>query len=132
MPLLEPPAKKLVKTRHSSRIFGASYRTWTHDTAQVTPCTALHKVPLRDIGALNERATQYDPPFSIWSIVSSWVAALDATPWLAPSVPFEELSDRPRYEVRYAELPDTNGVAIFYRRYFDGEIVDLMEVTSLD
>jgi hypothetical protein len=60
------------------------------------------------------------------------VAGLDATLWLAPSVPFEELSDRPRYEVRYAELPDTNGVVIFYRCYFDGEIVDLMEVTVLD
>jgi hypothetical protein len=59
------------------------------------------------------------------------VAELDSTAWLAPNVPFEELSDPPRYEVRYAEPPDTNGVVIFYRRYFDGEIVDLMEVTGL-
>jgi hypothetical protein len=88
-------------------------------------------VPLRDSDALNEWATRHDPPFSIWSIVSSWVAELDSTPWLAPSVPFEELSDPPRYEVRYAELPDTNGVVIFYRRYFDGEIVDLIDVTVL-
>ena len=62
-----------------------------------------------------------DPPFSIWSIVSSWVAELDSTPWLAPSIPFEELSAPPVYEVRYAELPDTNGVVVFYRRFFDGK-----------
>jgi hypothetical protein len=44
------------------------------------------------------------------SSTTEWYATL----WLAPSVPFEELSDRPRYKVRYAELPDTNGVVIFY------------------
>jgi len=42
------------------------------------------------------------------------------------------LSDRPRYEVRYAELPDTGGVVVFHRRYFDGEIVDLIEITVID
>jgi hypothetical protein len=75
------------------------------NTVQAIPCTELPKVPLRDIDALHEWATQRDPPYSIWSIVSSWVAGLDSTPWQAPSVPFEELSGRPHYEVRYAELP---------------------------
>ena len=95
------------------------------------PCIELPKVPLRDIDALHDWATRRDPPYSIWMIVSSWVAGLDSTPWQAPSVPFEELSDRPRYEVRYAELPDTGGAVVFYRRYFDGEIVDLMEITVI-
>jgi hypothetical protein len=43
-----------------------------------------------------------------------------------------ELSDRPRYEVRYTELPDTGGAVVFHRRYFDGEIVDLIEITVID
>jgi hypothetical protein len=87
---------------------------------------------LRDVVALQEWATTQDPPFSTWSKVSSWIAGLDSTPWLAPSVPFEELSDRPLYEVRYAELPDTEGVVVFYRRYFIGEIVDLMVITVIE
>ena len=88
-------------------------------------------MPLRNVDALNEWATREDPPFSIWSIVSSWVAELDSTPWLAPSIPFGELSAPPVYEVRYAELPDTNGVVVFYRRFFDGEIIDLMTINTL-
>jgi hypothetical protein len=64
-----------------------------------------------------------------------WLARRDSRPpeerGHDPSVPFEELSDPPRFEVRYAELPDTNGVVIFYRRYFDGEIVDRIDVTVL-
>ena len=44
----------------------------------------------------------------------------------------QKLSDRPRYEVRYAELPDTGGAVVFHRRYFDGEIVDLIEITVID
>jgi len=31
-----------------------------------------------------------------------------------------------------AELPDTGGVVVFYRRYFDGEIIDLMETAVID
>jgi hypothetical protein len=62
--------------------------------ASIPPTEEL-KVSLRDTDALREWDTRQDPHYSIWSSVSSWVAGLDSTPWLAPSVAFEELSNRP-------------------------------------
>ena len=60
---------------------------------------------LRDIDALHEWATQRDPPYSIWLIVSTWVAGLDSTPWQAPSVPFEELARGRVVVAPYYDLP---------------------------
>jgi hypothetical protein len=37
----------------------------------------------------------------------------------------------PKYEIRTAEIPDTGGVEIFYRREFDGECIDLTWVGKL-
>ena len=45
---------------------------------------------------------------------------------------FPELSDPPHYEVRYAEIPATDGVTVFYRRVFDGEFVDIIDVAQVD
>jgi hypothetical protein len=79
MPLLEPPGNELVKMTSFSPTSVASCPTSNRDTDQATRCAALPKVPRSDINALNERATRHDPPFSIWSIVSGWVAELDST-----------------------------------------------------
>jgi hypothetical protein len=64
-------------------------------------------------------------------LVSAWIRALDSAPWQAPSVPFPELSDPPRYEVRTAEIPDSGGVEVFYRREFAGEAIDLIWIGRL-
>lgn len=48
-----------------------------------------------------------------------------------PAFPFPELSDPPHYEVRYAEIPATDGVTVFYRRVFDGEFVDIIDVAHV-
>jgi hypothetical protein len=32
----------------------------------------------------------------------------------------------PKYEIGTAEIPDTGGVEILYRREFDGELIDLI------
>jgi len=119
---LEPSANGLLPTTSFLPNYARNLRNSIWNTVQAIPCTELPKVPLRDSDALHEWARRQDPP----------VAGLASKPWLAPSVPFEELSDRPRYEVRYAELPDTGGVVVFHRRYFDGEIVDLIEITVID
>jgi hypothetical protein len=81
-------------------------------------------VPLRDISALDEWGRHDDPPYSIWRIVSLWVEGLGSGPWQAPSAPFPELSALPDYEVRVAEVPESNGVEVFYRREFASEVVD--------
>jgi hypothetical protein len=88
-------------------------------------------VPLRDTRALEEWAEREKPPYSTWQRITAWVSELDTAPWRAPSVPFPELSDLPHYEVRYAEIPATDGVTVFYRRVFDGEFVDIIDVAQV-
>ena len=88
-------------------------------------------MPLRDTSALEAWARREDPPYSTWRLVSEWIAALDSAPWQAPSVPFPELSDPPDYEVRTAEIPDSGGVEVFYRREFERDTVDLIWVGRL-
>jgi hypothetical protein len=88
-------------------------------------------VPLRDTAALEEWGERENPPYLTWRIVSEWITGLAAAPWQAPSVPFPELSDPPRYEVRTAEVPDTDGVEVFYRRTFTGEVIDLVWIGRL-
>ena len=88
-------------------------------------------MPLRDVAALDEWGRRENPPYSTWRIVNLWVDDLDSAPWQAPSTPFPELSDLPNYEIRIAEVPDSNGVEVFYRREFAGEIVDLIWVGRL-
>jgi hypothetical protein len=62
-----------------------------------------------------------DPSYSTWQVVNLWVEDLASAPWQAPSTPFPELSDLPNYEVRIAEVPNSDGVEVFYRREFTGE-----------
>jgi hypothetical protein len=81
--------------------------------------------------ALEKWGLRENPPYSTWQLVSRWTEGLAIAPWQAPSVPFEELSDRPNYEVRIAEIPDSGGIEVFYRREFDGEIIDLIWVGRL-
>jgi hypothetical protein len=88
-------------------------------------------VPLRDVTALGEWGRRENPPYSTWHLVTLWVDGLGTAPWQAPSTPFPELSDLPDYEYRTAEVPDTEGVEIFYRREFAGEVVDLIWVGRL-
>ena len=62
------------------------------------------------------------------SIVRTWIAELGDQPWQFPSVPIPELSNPPAYEIRTAIVPDTT-VLVVYRREFQGEIIDLHEVS---
>lgn len=89
---------------------------------------AARSVPLRDTSALEEWARRDDPAYSVWRTVSEWVEGLSVAPWQAPSAPFPELSDLPHYEIRTAELAGVGGVEVFYRREYDGELIDLIWV----
>ena len=88
-------------------------------------------MPLRDRAALHEWGRREDPAYSTWQVVNLWVERLASSPWQAPSVPFPELCDPPNYEVRVAEVPDSGGVDVFYRREFADETVDLIWVGRL-
>ena len=57
-----------------------------------------------------------------------WLCDAGTAPWQWPSAPIEQLSDRPNYEVRQAVLADI-GVQLTYLRTYNGEIVDLLEIS---
>ena len=83
-------------------------------------------MPLRERSAFYEWGGRENPKYLTWQIVNLWIERLELSPWQAPSTPFPELSDLPQYEVRVAEVPNSDGVEVFYRREFIGEIVDLI------
>jgi hypothetical protein len=85
-------------------------------------------VPLRDTRALRDWATTASPSDEVWERVHLWIVGLDERPWRAPSVPDEDRSDRPNYEVRRAQVDGTN-VTVEFRRIYNGELVDLLAVT---
>lgn len=88
-------------------------------------------MPVRDTSALSDWAAREKPTPEVWAAVSMWVAFLEDSPWPAPSTPFPELSDFPNYETRSAEIPGTDGVEVFYRREFAGEVIDLIWVGQM-
>lgn len=71
------------------------------------------------------------PSYSTWRVVSEWVGGLAGAPWQAPSTPFAELSAQPVYEVRFAEVPGSGGVEVFYRHEYGGDLIDLIWVGRL-
>ena len=85
-------------------------------------------MPIRNRSALFKWGRRDNPPYLTWELVSKWIEGLEESPWQAPSTPFPELSDPPTYEYRTAEIADTGGVEVFYRREFAGEIIDLVWV----
>jgi hypothetical protein len=70
--------------------------------------------PIRNTAALNVWRTLEDPTEYEWRTVCWWVADLFYTPWQWPSIPIETMSNRPNSEVRYATIPDTNSVDVWY------------------
>ena len=63
-----------------------------------------------------------------WQRVREWVEEAGDAPWIAPSIPFPELSDYPHDEVRSAVIPRTDGVEVFYRHTYADAQVDVIAV----
>jgi hypothetical protein len=55
------------------------------------------------------------------------VLALDEAPWRAPSIPPTENADE-RWEIRMGEVPDTEGVEVFYAHEHETGLVNLLHV----
>lgn len=84
---------------------------------------------LRDVEALEDWVRREQPAAWVEADVRRWVAGLAEAPWQAPSIPDDRLSDYPVTEYRWAALRGC-GVAVFYRRTFADEVVDLIAVTG--
>jgi hypothetical protein len=84
-------------------------------------------VPLGDTEALRAWADRENPPYRIWRLVDHWVLALDEAPWRAPSIPLTENAGE-RWEIRMGEVPDTEGVEMFYEHEHETGLVNLRHV----
>jgi hypothetical protein len=60
--------------------------------------------------------------------VRAWILGLDDAPWQASSVPLPGFSGPPVYEIRFAKVPDTDGIEVFYKHQFADGLVDLVWV----
>jgi len=84
-------------------------------------------VPLRDTRALRDWAIAARPTDESWQRVHLRFIAAGTESFRAPSVPDERRSDRPNYEVRTAQVPDTS-VVVEYLHTYNGDFVDLLTV----
>lgn len=85
-------------------------------------------MPFGDVAALDEWGERDKPPYLTWRAVRDWIAGLADARMAGPSVRFPELSDPPLYEIRIAEVPDTDGIEVFYKHQFADGLVDLVWV----
>lgn len=84
-------------------------------------------MPLGDTQALRAWGERDNPPYRLWRRVELWILGLDNTPWQAPSVPLTFNVGDP-LEIRYAELPEANGVKVFYEHEHRTGLVNLLHV----
>jgi hypothetical protein len=83
---------------------------------------------LRRLEPFFEWVDRDKPVLIVEAFAARFVLHAGRAPWLAPSVPEELLSDRPRSETRKVILPigDEWAVYVLYRQHFelDGALVD--------
>lgn len=84
-------------------------------------------MPLRDTRALRDWAIAAQPSDEIGQRVHLWTVAAGTESYRAPSVPDETRSDRPNYEVRTVQVPDTT-VVVEYLHTYNGDVVDLLSI----
>ena len=84
-------------------------------------------MPLRDTRALRDWAIAARPIDETWQRVHLWIVAAGTESYRAPSVPDESRSDRPNYEVRTVQIPDT-AVVVEYLHTYNGDFVDILSV----
>jgi hypothetical protein len=100
-------------------------------------------VPLGDVTPFEEWIEHRQPFLPVRRFVQNWIAGLGTTSWQSPSLPIEEESHRPVYEVRSAllvyERPADESkdaqerIRVRYRVTFAGpEETDLVDLIFVD
>ena len=87
---------------------------------------------LRDVAEFRNWIDRERPSRPAVSAARTFIAETGDEPWRAPSVPIDELSDQPEYEVRVAavEVVDEQPVWVWYVHAFATRHVDLIYVTQ--
>ena len=83
---------------------------------------------LGEVGPFFEWVRRDRPAPEVRSAVRTWIAGLGVASWQAPSAQLPDLSDQLVYEVRSAEIPDTDGVCVLYVHEYADNRVDLLYV----
>ncbi len=88
---------------------------------------------IRDASGFHRWVESESPDREMWSAVREFLVLIGSRPWAAPSVPVEEMSDQPNYEVRTAVIPVRPGVDVqaWWRHEYATDAVDIIGVTSV-
>ncbi len=88
-------------------------------------------MPLRDVSGFHRWVERQSPNNSAQSVARSFLAEVGDRPWQAPSVPVEEMSNRPTYEMRTAilALEDGREIQAWWRHHYATGEVDIVGVT---
>lgn len=88
---------------------------------------------LRDISAFDQWVAREQPSAAAQLAAAAFIEVIGAVPWRSPSTPLGDLSDQPYSQRRHAVIDVEGGeapVEIWYRHYYDGDDVDLIDLTS--
>lgn len=88
---------------------------------------------IRDQRAFIEWLDREHPSAAARQVVAFFLLAIELESWASPGYPIEDLSDRPRHEVRDAHLavPGEGLYAVRYRHFYDDDTIDLLDITNL-
>lgn len=86
-------------------------------------------MPIRNLRTLQEWGERENPPYRLWRLVEQWVLRLDGRPWQAPSEPLTE-SVGQATEVRVAEVPDSEGIEVFYEHEHESGLVTILLIAQ--
>lgn len=88
---------------------------------------------LRDTSAFDQWVVREQPSAAAQLVAAAFIESIGEAPWRSPSTPLGDLSDQP-YSQRRRAVIDVDGedspVEIWYRHYYDGDDVDLIDVTN--
>ena len=87
---------------------------------------------LRDVSEFHAWIEREQPSIQARRVARTFIAELGDRPWTAPSVPIEELSNQPEYEVRTATLAVDGelDVQVWYIHAYATSNVDLIAITQ--
>ncbi len=89
-------------------------------------------MPLRDISELQAWIVREAPSAVAQRVARTYIAGLGDQPWRAPSVPIDELSNQPEYEVRTAtlEVEGEHDLSIWWLHDYATGGIDLIAITN--